>query len=211
LFARMATYAFAVLAWSTIALAALAPPLIGLMLHDTYRAATPLVPLLAFGLALQSLAWSPMTSVNVSKRTRIYPLVTAIGAAVSVAANLLLIPPFGMRGAAYALIISQLLATAATVNFAQRAYHIPYEALRLGKVVAVGALTYGLTAAATVSSPSATLALRAFALAVFPVGLAVVRFFQPHEWTQMRAAISRITIARAAPAAASGTAVQTHE
>ena len=128
LFARMATYAFAVLAVSTIALAALAPPIVQMLLPESYRAATPLVPLLAAGLAVQSLAWFPMTSVNVAKRTRIYPIVTAIGAAVSVGANLLLIPPFGMRGAAYTLLVSQTIAAFATAWFAQKAYRIPCRA-----------------------------------------------------------------------------------
>jgi O-antigen/teichoic acid export membrane protein len=212
LFARMATYAFAVLALSTIGLAALAPPLIRLLLPESYRAATPLVPLLTVGLAIQTLAWFPMTSFNVAKRTRIYPVVTTIGAAVSVGTNFLLIPSFGMRGAAWALIISQLLAAAATVYFAQRVYHIPYESTRLAKVLGVGMMTYAVTALVTVPSQVSTLILRLAALALFPMGLATVKFFQPHEWAQIRDLGARLTITRSgASAGASRSAVHTHE
>jgi O-antigen/teichoic acid export membrane protein len=211
LFARMATYAFAVLALSTVALAALAPPLVQLMLPDTYRAATPLVPLLATGLAIQSLAWFPMTSVNVAKRTALYPIVTAIGAALSVGANLLLIPAFGMQGAAYALIVSQTIATAATVYFAQTAYHIPYETARLAKVLVVAVLTYLAGYLLTQPSLVVTFGLRAAALAIFPAGLALTRFFEPHEWEQIRAFVLRWSKPAPDPAATSAGALRTHE
>ena len=192
LFARMATYAFAVLALSTVALAALAPPMIQLALPGDYRAAIPLVPLLAAGLAVQSLAWFPMTSVNVAKRTRIYPMVTGVGAAVSVGTNLLLIPFFGMRGAAIALLVSQTVTTVLTAYFAQRAYWIPYEVGRLLKVIVVSAITYAAAAAVAPQSLVWTFALRAVLLVVFPLGLLACRFFEPHEWAEVRKLVARL-------------------
>jgi O-antigen/teichoic acid export membrane protein len=182
----MATYAFAVLAVSTVALAALAPPVIQLALPGDYRAAMALVPLLAVGLALQSLAWFPMTSVNVAKRTSIYPIVTAIGAAASVGANLLLIPSMGMRGAAIALLISQTLMTGVTTWFAQRTYHIPYETGRLAKVVTASLLTYGAMALVAPASLVWTFIARAALLVVFPAVLMAMRFFHPNEWAEIR-------------------------
>ncbi|HTK28842.1 MAG TPA: oligosaccharide flippase family protein [Vicinamibacterales bacterium] len=206
LFARMGTYAFTVLALSAIALAALAPPVIQLVLPGDYRAAMPLVPLLAAGLAVQSLAWFPMTSVNVSKRTRIYPIVTAIGAAVSVAANLLLIPSFGMRGAALALLASQIVTTAVTVVFAQRAYRIPYEGLRLAKVVVVSAGAYAAMAYASPPSLVWTIVARVLLLGLFPLGLLAARFFEPHEWAEIRKAAARLAaLARPQPIPAATT------
>jgi O-antigen/teichoic acid export membrane protein len=193
LFARMATYAFAVLALSTVALAALAPPTIDLLLPASYRAAVPLVPLLAAGMAVQSLAWFPMTSVNVAKRTSLYPVVTAIGAAVSIGANLALIPTFGMHGAAYALIVSQAITTAVTVIFAQRAYFIPYEGGRLVKVAAAAVLTYAAAALVQLSSPAWTIVARAALLVLFPLGLLAARFLQPHEWSEIKRLVAQFT------------------
>jgi O-antigen/teichoic acid export membrane protein len=194
LFARMATYAFAVLAVSTVALAGFAPAAIELALPIAYRAAIPLVPLLTAGLAVQSLAWFPMTSVNIAKQTRIFPIVTAIGAAASISANLLLIPPFGMRGAAVALLGSQILTTAVTVFFAQRVYRIPYEVARLSKVLITSAITYGAMTLAPASSPWQTLAVRAVLMLLFPFGLLVLRFFEPHELTEIRKAVAAQTL-----------------
>ena len=190
LFARMGTYAFAVLAFLTVALVGLAPPVIELVLPGDYRAAMPVVPLLVVAMAIQSMSWFPMTSVNIAKQTRIYPMVTAIGASASILANLLLIPRFGMRGAALALLGSQLITTAATVYFAQRVYHIPYEVARLAKVLGVSALTYLAMTIATAGSAWWTVGMRAGLIFVFPLGLLALRFFEPHEWADIRKIVS---------------------
>jgi O-antigen/teichoic acid export membrane protein len=185
LFARMGTYAFAVLAFLAVALAGLAPPAMAFALPAGYLAVAPLVPMLVVAMAIQALTWFLMTSLNIAKQTRVFPIITAIGAGASLSANLLLIPPFGMRGAAIALLGSQTLTTIVTAYFAQRAYRIPYEVARLSKVIGVGIVTYLIMMVAVLASPWWTLCLRAALLALFPLGLHLVRFFQPHEIQQM--------------------------
>jgi O-antigen/teichoic acid export membrane protein len=193
LFARMGTYAFAVLAFLVVALVGLAPPIIELMLPGDYRAAMPLIPLLTVGMAVQSLSWFPMTSVNIAKRTGIFPIVTAIGAAASLIANLQLIPRFGLRGAGIALVASQLVTTATTVYFAQHAYRIPYEVGRLSKVLVASALTVVAMTMSTAASAWSTVGLRAALVLLFPLGLLVLRFFEPHEWADLRKIVSTYT------------------
>lgn len=185
LFARMGTYAFAVLGFLAVALAGLAPPAMAFALPAGYGPVAPLVPMLVVAMAVQALTWFLMTSLNIAKQTRAYPVITAIGAGASLGANLLLIPRFGMRGAAIALLGSQTLTTVVTAYFAQRAYRIPYEVARLSKVLGVSLVTYVIMTAAAPASPGWTVGLRAGLLALFPLGLYLVRFFQPHEIRQM--------------------------
>ena len=186
LFARMATYAFAVLVGSLVVLAGLGPPLMDLMLPANYRDVGPLVPLLALGLAIQTIRALPGTSLNIAKKTGVYPAVTAFGAVISVAAYFALIPRFGMYGAAFALIVSQVLTTLLMIYLAQRAYRIPYEGSRLLKVVAVGVVTYGAMIAVVSGSSWRTVAVRLGLLLLFPAGLLVLRFLRPHELADIR-------------------------
>jgi O-antigen/teichoic acid export membrane protein len=186
LFARMGTYAFVVLAFLTVALMGLAAPLMAVALPPNYLAIAPLVPLLTVAMAVQALRGLPGTSLNISKQTHVYPVVTAVGAAVSLAANFLLIPRFGLNGAAMALLASQALTTGLTVYFAQRAYAIPYELPRLLKVLGIGAATYGVMIMATSPSAWQTLATRTGLLVIFPAGLLALRFLEPHEWKDVR-------------------------
>ena len=192
LFARMATYAFAVLAASLVALSGLAPPLMDLMLPAAYRQVGPLVPLLALALAIQTIRALPGTSLNVAKKTTVYPTVTAAGAIISVGAYFALIPRYGTYGAAVALLISQVLTTALMIHLAQRAYRIPYEVGRLAKVVAVGIATYVAMMTIVSGSSWRTVAVRSALLLLFPAGLLLLRFLRPQELADIRKLLSNV-------------------
>lgn len=192
LFARIATYAFAVLVGSLVALSGLGPPLMSLMLPAEYHAVGPLVPLLALAAAVQTVRTLPGTSLNVAKKTAVYPTVTAAGAVVSTGAYFALIPRFGMYGAAIALLISQALTTALMIVLAQKAYRIPYELGRLVKVAAVGTATYAAMITIVSGSSWRTVMVRVALLALFPVSLVLLRFLRPQELDDIRKLLSTL-------------------
>ena len=194
LFARLGSYAFALLVLLTVALAGLAPPAVRIALPADYHPVAPLIPILTLAMAVQAVSWFLVTSLNVAKHTRVYPVVTAFGAAASIVANLLLIPPLGMRGAALAQLVSQTLATGVTAYFAQRAYRIPYEVGRLSKVAGMGGLTFAVMSAAGTVSAWQTLVIRAGLLVLFPIGLYVLRFFGPREIGELRKFLASRTL-----------------
>ena len=186
LFARMASYAFAVLMFLSLAVVTLADSAVRAMLPSTYHAATIVVPILVLGITIQSLSWFLGTSLNIAKQTRFYPLATGLGAATSLAATLLLVPRLGLIGAACGVLAGQTAATIVTGYFAQRSYRIPYEGRHLAKVVLIATAAYLLIDQVTLSSAWITLALRALLLGVFPLGLFVLRFFAGSEADDLR-------------------------
>jgi len=190
LFARLATYAFAVLAASLVALSGLGPPLMDLILPGEYREVGPLLPILALALAVQTVRSLPGTSLNVAKKTSVYPTVTAAGAVISLGAYFALIPRFGLYGAAFGSLISQVLTTALMVLLAQRAYRIPYEAGRLAKIVLVAAITYIAMMTIVSGSSWRTVVVRAALLMLFPAGLLLLRFLRPKEIADIRKLLS---------------------
>ena len=82
-----------------------------------------------------------LTSIGlaITKRTRYYPVATGIAAVASVTANVLLIPHFGVLGAAWANMISYGVLAAVATWFSQRFYPISYEWGRLARIVVGGA------------------------------------------------------------------------
>ncbi len=186
LFARLATYAFGVLVLLTLGMAALADQVVALMAPAAFRPAAAVVPLIALGFAVQSLSWFLATSLNIAKRTEIYPLVTLVGAAVSVGGAFLLVPPFGLTGAALATVAGQTAATAATAWFAQRAYPIPYEVGRLLQLALLAAALYAAMNMVAIHGLWSNLVLRLAWLALFPAGLLAFGFFRPEERAQIK-------------------------
>jgi O-antigen/teichoic acid export membrane protein len=143
-------------------------------------------------MAIQATTGFLATSLNVAKRTRAYPIVTAIGAVASVAGAVTLIPRLGMLGAALATVAGQTAATAAMIYFAQRAYHIPYESWRLAKLAGVTLAAY-FTMTFVGGPPTwPTLAARLGLIALVPVVLIVLRFFEPHELAEVKQAVAAL-------------------
>jgi O-antigen/teichoic acid export membrane protein len=109
--------------------------------------------------------------IGVSKRARYYPTITAVVAAANVAANFLLIPRFGMMGAAWATLVSYAVMAAMGAVISQRLYPIPFERGRLLLLAAGGVAVFilGRWAPAALWTAIAVKAalLSAFAGAVF--------------------------------------------
>jgi hypothetical protein len=61
-------------------------------------------------------------------------------------------------------------------------------------VLGVGALTYVAMTLAAPASAWRTLALRAGLIVLFPVGLLVLRFFEPHELAEIRKLVESQTL-----------------
>jgi O-antigen/teichoic acid export membrane protein len=79
-----------------------------------------------------------MAGISYTRRTTYFALLSVAAAAVNIALNLVLIPPFGMVGAAAATAVALGLLTAAYYVVSQRLYPTPYEVRLVVAIVAVG-------------------------------------------------------------------------
>ena len=96
-----------------------------------------------------------LTSIglNITGRTRFYPVTTAIGAAVNIGLNFLLIPRFGIIGAAWANAAAYALQAALALGFSQRFYPVAYESGRLSRAVGAALVAYIAARALPAMSP----------------------------------------------------------
>lgn len=179
-FARFATYAFTVLAFGALGTTLLAGPVVRLALPRTFQEAPTVVPLLVLGIIFQVAAWFLNTSLNVTKRTSMYPITTAAGAVASLLGSVVCIPVWGLRGAAMGTLLGQVALFGVTSWVAQRAYRIPYETRRLTKTAAVTVALYLAGTAARTGSDWTDIFVSAALLAAFPLLLLCVRFL--HGW-----------------------------
>ena len=180
-FARMATYAFTVLAFSALGATLLADPVVRLALPRTFQEAPTVVPLLVLGIIFQVAAWFLNTSLNVAKRTSVYPITTAAGAVATLVGSVVCIPLWGLRGAAMGTVWGQVALFGATAWVAQRTYRIPYEIGRLTKTAAVTVALFAVGTIARTGSPWMDLVVSAALLAAFPLLLLAVRFLRHWE------------------------------
>jgi O-antigen/teichoic acid export membrane protein len=147
--ARLATIAFAVFALCATGVAVLGGEALTLLTpyRPEFRAAAPVIPVVACAYLFHGIFLLTSVGIGVSKRAGYYPMITAVVAIVNVAANFLLIPRFGMMGAAWATLASYAVMAALGAVISQRLYAIPFERARLvafavgaGAVYALGQL-----------------------------------------------------------------------
>ena len=123
------------------------------------------------GIALGWLAWTVaivlQTELAVSRRTGTIALVTGAAAVVNVAANLVLIPPFGFVGAAWATALSFALLAAIYAVCERRLFPAPHRLLQLALVAVV-------VAAGTAALLTPNVAVRAVVAAAATAALIAV-------------------------------------
>ena len=186
-FAGVTTYVFAVLALLTAGLAAIADDLLALVVGPAYAAGGGVVAWTAIGVLLQGIYLLTSIGLNITKHTQYYPVSTIAGAACNVALNFVLIPRFGIIGAAWANAAGlrraggrRLLALAAVLSNPVR--NRTADASRRGCVIA-----YGASRAIPFTGALAGVLLRGSTIVVvMPALLAATGFFQQDEMRVLR-------------------------
>jgi O-antigen/teichoic acid export membrane protein len=193
-FSRVTTYGVAVLTLLTVGLSVIAHDLVATIAPPQFKPAAQVVPWIALGVAFQGVYLLTSIGLNITKHTEYYPVATGIGAAVSVAMNLLLIPASGILGAAVANTIAYAVLAAVAWHFSQRFYPMPYERGRLARVVVAGlsALIVGHWLPLDVRPVWGVLIRGSMVVVVFPAVLFASGFFIPNELQWLDAVTARL-------------------
>ena len=186
-FAGVTTYVFAVLALLTAGLAAIADDLLALVVGPAYAAGGGVVAWTAIGVLLQGIYLLTSIGLNITKHTQYYPVSTIAGATCNVALNFVLIPRFGIIGAAWANAAAYGVQAVVAYSLSQRFYPIQYEVGRLTRVGAAALIAYGASRAIPSTGALAGVLLRGSTIVVvMPALLAATGFFQQDEMRVLR-------------------------
>ena len=180
-YAFVLTYLVVVASWLALALGLLAPWLVRLLTQPQFYEGQRVVPLLAFG-GMAYAAYIVMAiGVGRAKRTQFNWAITGLAAALNVALNLILIPPYGMMGAAVATVAAYGVMFLAMTWYAQRVFPTPYQWRRVltaaGAAVALLLLGKGLD-----GGLGPALAI----VALYPLALLALGFYLPAERRYVR-------------------------
>jgi O-antigen/teichoic acid export membrane protein len=136
-----------------------------------------------------------IAGIYITKRTALLPGVTFTAAAVNVAANFLLIPPWGLMGAAVATLLSYLVMAVMLYIIVRRIYPVPYEWGRLAKIAF--AATVVIVAGLLAGSTPGGLVLKGALILLFPLLLYAAKFYVPGELKLLAGMAGSIGVSRA--------------
>ncbi|HEY0876057.1 MAG TPA: lipopolysaccharide biosynthesis protein [Vicinamibacterales bacterium] len=181
-FGKITTYGIAILILLVAGLTAIASDLVALVGNPSYAAAAVVIPLIAVGVAWQGVYLLTSIGLNLTARTKYYPVATFAAAAVGLGTGAILMPLFGAVGAATSFLLSYVTLAGVAGYFARRYYPIPYEGSRIARLVAAGILAVVAGLALPALPPWAgVLARGTTVVAVFGVLLLTTGFLRPTE------------------------------
>ncbi len=184
-YAYVLTYLLFVASWAALALGLLAPWIVEWLTTPKFHDSAEVVAPLAFG----GVAFGGFIVVSIAlgrtKRTQFNWVVTGAAAAVDVTMNLILIPKYGMVGAAISNVTAFTVMFLGITWWSQRVFPVPYQWRRVTTVVgcAVGLTVLG-------KAFDVALPLAVAMIVVYPLCLWPLRFYSPSEltWIKRRAA-----------------------
>jgi O-antigen/teichoic acid export membrane protein len=181
-FGFVLTYLLAVVSWLALGLGLLSPWIVRVLTTSQFYAGHRPVAILAFAGVAQAGYAVVAIGIGRARRTQFNWVVTGIGALLNVGLNLLLIPRYGMMGAAIATVAGYSVMFVVMAWHAQRVYPVPYQWRRIATCVAaaVGLLLVGKL----LHVPLAAAILLSLA---YPLALLLLGFFLPAERARLRA------------------------
>ena len=199
IYRQISTYIVAALVLLVAAASAVSPVIVRLFTVEAFHEAARVTPWIMVSVLFQGLYLVGSIGLVITKRTRAYPVATGIAALVAIAANLILIPRFGMIGAAWANVGAYATLTLVTGALSYRAYPIEYEWARLTRIAVAGILGFVAGHAVLTSGLSELAAAPLSLVAVAAVYAAVLLgsgFMRPGEALTLRELVDRARRAR---------------
>ena len=142
-FSRFATYFLLVGSIITLGIICASEHLIILMGPKEYWDAYIVVPILVIGVFLHGFQATINLGLFIESKTKYAPLIVAGGAASNILFNALLVPHFGMMGAATGTLLAYLVLLALTLAINQHIYPVQYE---YGRIIHLSIIIFMIVA-----------------------------------------------------------------
>jgi O-antigen/teichoic acid export membrane protein len=195
LFARVLTYYLTITGFLFLGLSFFVEPIIhhkwptiGFIIDSRFWPGLAVFPVILLAHIFDGVYANLMVGVYVKKLTRKLPAVTGAAALFTIVGNVLFVPTWGMWAAAYITLIAFVMQAVLLWVVVRKEYVVPYEWQRMLKLCICIGVLFGISMIPIFSSWW----LRLIILAIFPVALYVIRFFDDRELFYLRKVIPRI-------------------
>jgi O-antigen/teichoic acid export membrane protein len=155
-----------------------------------YALAEPIIVLIAIASVFQFLFFIPSQSLYLMKKTMYLPPLLFVTVGVNVIVSFLLIPRYGIMGAAWATLIAYFARGALALILTQRIFYVPYDYWRIGKA----AVAFGIIIFTKSYLPEwnrfTMFVMNTALLFAYPVLLYFLGFFEKRELSRLRMEVS---------------------
>ena len=192
LFPRLASMFCLVVFWIGLTVSLFAREIVYLMSTPKYYDAYKVISLVTLGSVFISLYYFPIKGLGYKKRTKVIPLATGFSGAINIVLNIILIPKYGMMGAAWATVVGYFSQFVIIFLLSQRAYFINYEYGKILKVIAVAITFFVVGNHIPIDSAWLVTTIKGLLLICFVPVLCLLGFFEKTELEKIKMVFSNI-------------------
>ena len=166
---------------------------IRLIATPAFYSAKQVIFWIGLGSLFRGMTFLTGTGMNVVRKNQYSVPVYGAGLALNLALLFVLVPRFGMMGAAFAVVLTYAAINAGFWVVSQRVYPIPFRPRKIAVLIAVLLGLHGLGGVAGEVDGLVALPLKVGCLGLFPLILFAARFFDARDVTRVREIVRRIT------------------
>jgi O-antigen/teichoic acid export membrane protein len=180
-FARILTYYLLAFGFLAMVLSLLAKELLMIMTTPKFYPAAAVVPLIALSYIFSGVRHMTNTGLAILNKNYYVPPIIVGSALLNLGLNYVLIPPYGMIGAAWATILSYLFLVIVQTLVNLHYYYIRYEYGRMAKLALTWGGTYGVSLLIETPFLWLNIGLKCLLLFAYPFFLYAIRFYEKEE------------------------------
>ncbi len=195
-YVRMFDYFWALIFLGTVGISLFAKEVLAILAPETYLGAYAVVPILILGVVFFNGVSFFTFGITIAKKTQYQFPLAVIAAAINVGLNYLLIPDYGMIGAAIATLIASIIYAAASFMVSQRFYYVSYNLAAFLKIsaVVVTLVSVGYFLFSDISLRN--ILIKVGLIGVFLVCLYIFNLIGKEELTYLRKLVYRVLLKR---------------
>jgi len=191
IYSRVLTYFLLVGAVIFLSISLYLKVIMRLFIGQEYWSSSPIVPLILLSYLFYGLYVNFIVGVYIKKKTRSLSYIAGAAAGINIALSFLLIPRFGMMGAAMATLLAYISMSGFLFLVNRSMYPITYEVSRLLKIALATTVIYAVHLVVASSNLGFELVLKTILLAGFFGLLMALRFFQAGEFQTLAKRLHR--------------------
>lgn len=181
-FSKTLTYYTFILVISSLGLSLFAKEIIELFSKSQeYNVAYTIVPYISLAFVFKGIQYIYSLGLHFTKKTKYNAYIVLSAAILNFVLNFILIPKFGIYGAASATVVSWLLMSTAFYKYSFRFYKVRYEQRNIFLLISIGIGFYLLSLLFQNTAFYLRIILKSFLIIAFPVILWVFRFYEKAE------------------------------
>lgn len=188
-FGRIFTYYLALIIFVSLGIAVLTKEVLKIIADKRFWSAYEIVPIIVMANIIFTLHYHFNMGIIITKKTKYLAYINGSNGLFVLALNFLLIPKFGVFGAAYATLIAFIYKVALTFYFSNKYYKVYFEFLRIAKILSAAILLYLICVFLQFDNICFSFSVKTFIILFFPLFLWVLKFYSQEEKVKIKTTV----------------------